>query len=64
MGDDMVGKTCTKIGYEPLCDCDINFGLIYVLPMLEAMQSLSKLTQDIDNLLVGPFTNGVPKRNV
>lgn len=44
MGDDMVKNASAKNNYELLCDCDIVLGLTYVLPMLEAIQSLSKLT--------------------
>jgi hypothetical protein len=62
MGDDMVGNTYTKINYEPLCDCDIIFGLIYVLPMLKAVQSLSKLIQDIDNFVGGSIHNWGTKK--
>ncbi len=44
MGDDMAKNGSTENNYELLCDCDIVLGLTYVLPMLEAIQSLSKLT--------------------
>jgi hypothetical protein len=44
MGDNMVKNAYAKNNYELLCDCDIVLGLTYVLPMLEAIQSLSKLT--------------------
>jgi hypothetical protein len=44
MGDDMAKNASTKNNYELLCDCDIVLGLTCVLPMLEVVQSLSKLT--------------------
>lgn len=44
MGDDMAGNASTKNNYELLCDYDITLGLICVLPMLEGVQSLSKLS--------------------
>jgi hypothetical protein len=44
MGDNMTGNASTKNNYELLCDCDITLRLICVLPMLEGVQSLSKLT--------------------
>jgi len=44
MGDDMAGNASTKNNYELLCDYDITLGLICVLPTLEGVQSLSKLT--------------------
>jgi len=43
MGVDMARNAFTKNNYELLCDCDIVLQLTYVLPMLEAIQSLSKL---------------------
>jgi hypothetical protein len=43
MGDDMAKNAFAKNKYELLCDCDIVLGLTCVLPMLEAVQSLSKL---------------------
>ncbi len=42
MGDDLDGNASARKNYE-LCDCDIVLGSTCVLPMLEAMQSLSKL---------------------
>ncbi len=44
MGDDMAKNASTQNNYELLCDCDIVLGLTCVLPMLEVVQSLSKLT--------------------
>jgi hypothetical protein len=35
----------TKLNYEALCDYDIILWLTFVLPMLEVVQSLSKLAQ-------------------
>jgi hypothetical protein len=43
MGDDMAENAFAKNNYELLCDCNIVLGLICVLPMLEVVQSLSKL---------------------
>jgi len=40
--DDLDGNASAKKNYE-LCDCDIVLGSTCVLPMLKAMQSLSKL---------------------
>ncbi len=42
MGDDLDGNANAMKNYE-LCDCDIVLGSTCVLPMLETMQSLSKL---------------------
>jgi len=47
MGDDMAGNAFAKNNYEFLCDCDITLGLICVLPTLEGVQSLSKLTHKV-----------------
>ncbi len=43
MGVDMARNASTKKNYELLCDCDIVLRLTCGLPMLEAVQSLSKL---------------------
>jgi hypothetical protein len=47
MVDDMAMNAYTKNKYELLCDYDITLGLIYVLPMLEGVQSLSNLTHRV-----------------
>jgi hypothetical protein len=44
--DQLARNVTTKFNYELLCDCDTILGLIFVLPMLEVMQSLSKLALD------------------
>jgi hypothetical protein len=41
--DQLARNVIAKFNYEVLCDSDTILGLIYVLPMLEVMQSLSKL---------------------
>jgi hypothetical protein len=43
MGDDMARNASAENNYELLCDCDIVLRLTCVLPILEAVQSLSKL---------------------
>jgi len=47
MGDDFIGNVVAKNNYEQLYDYDIVLVLSCVLPMLEAMQSLSKFAQGI-----------------
>jgi hypothetical protein len=48
MGDDMARNASTKNNYyEFLCDGDTALGLTCVLPMLEGVQSLSKLAQRV-----------------
>jgi hypothetical protein len=43
MVDDMARNAYAKNNYELLCDCDIILGLIFVLLVLKAMQSVSKM---------------------
>ncbi len=47
MGDDMAENASTKNNYEYLCDCDTILGLTCVLPVLEGVQSLSKLAHKV-----------------
>jgi hypothetical protein len=49
--NDNLGNATTKNNYELLCDCDTILGLTYVLPMMKAMQSLSKMAQDKDTFV-------------
>jgi hypothetical protein len=56
MGDDMAKNASAKNNYELLCDCDIILGLTCVLPMLEAVQSLSKLTYGRDTFVYNLVT--------
>jgi hypothetical protein len=49
MSKDQLARNVTaKFNYELLCYCDTILGLICVLPMLEVMQSLSKLASCIN----------------
>jgi hypothetical protein len=43
MVDDMARNAYAKNNYELLCDCDIVLGLIFVLHVLKAMQSVFKM---------------------
>jgi hypothetical protein len=45
MVDDMAKNAYVKNNYELLCDCDIVLGLIFVLHVLKAMQSVFKMAQ-------------------
>jgi hypothetical protein len=49
MVDDTTRNVTIKNNYELLCDYDIALGLTCVLPMMEMVQSLSKMAQGIDN---------------
>jgi hypothetical protein len=51
MSDDAASNAATNINYELLCDVEIVMGLTFVLPMLEAMQYLSKLAQYKDTFI-------------
>jgi len=43
MVNDSLGNATAKNNYELLCNCDIILGLTCVLPMMEAMESLSNV---------------------
>jgi hypothetical protein len=43
MVDDMARNAYAKNNYELLCDCDIILGLNFVLPVLKAMENVSKM---------------------
>lgn len=51
MANDSLGNVIAKNNYELLCDYDTILGLIYVLPMMEAIQSLSKMAQGRDTFV-------------
>jgi hypothetical protein len=51
MVNDSLGNASAKNNYELLCDCDTILGLICVLPMMEAMQNLSKMAQGKDTFV-------------
>jgi hypothetical protein len=51
MGDDFIGIVVAKNNYEQLYAYDIVLGFNCVLPMLEAMQSLSKFAQGINTFV-------------
>ncbi len=57
MGDDMAKNAFANNNYELLCHCDIALGLTCVLPMLEAIQSLSKLAQGRDTFVYDLVTS-------
>jgi hypothetical protein len=42
MANDSLGNAIAKNNYELLCDYEIILGLTYVLPIMEAVQSLFK----------------------
>jgi hypothetical protein len=48
MSDDVANNVTININYELLCDVETVMGLTCVLPVLEAMKSLSELTQNMD----------------
>jgi hypothetical protein len=48
MSDDVANNVVANTNYELLCDVETIMGLTCVLPMLETMQSLSKLAQNRD----------------
>ncbi len=51
MNDDVAKVLSAKTNYELLCNVEITMGLTCVLPMLEAIQSLSKLAQNRDTFI-------------
>ncbi len=51
MANDDLGNAIAKKNYELLCDCDTILGLTYVLPMMKAMESLSKMASDKDTFV-------------
>ncbi len=48
MANDSLGNAIAKNNYELLCDYEIILGLTYVLPIMEAVQSLFKTAQGRD----------------
>jgi hypothetical protein len=47
MSNDLPINLVVSTNYELLCDVETIMGLMCMLPMLEVMQSLSKLAQNI-----------------
>lgn len=51
MNDDVAKVLSARTNYELLCNVEIAMGLTCVLPMLEAIQSLSNLAQNRDTFI-------------
>jgi hypothetical protein len=55
MSDDVVNNAAANTNYELLCHVETIMGLMCVLHMLEAVQSLRKLAQNKDTFIVIVF---------
>jgi hypothetical protein len=52
MFDEHAFKAIAKANLELLCDSETFMGLMYILPLLECMQNLSKFVQSHDILIL------------